>query len=84
LPSTPAPIAGDEYSYLEDQLDQIEQSGTKRARTVRGPRQQRNPVAAAMNTAGQGQEGVSLDPDLFAELGGDPIDSLYSGAFSTN
>lgn len=87
LPSAATQTDGDEYSYLEEPVAQVERSSSKRTRTVRGPKPSRTPVANAMKmaTAGQDLSNVTLDPDLLQELGDDEaIDSLYSGAFSTN
>lgn len=80
-----APAEGDdEYSYLEEQLDALERSGSRRVRSIPPPKAKGKPVASAMHMAAGADDGAELDPDLFEELGGEDIDDLYSGAFSTN
>lgn len=76
--------AGDEYSYLEEQLTEIERGGSKATRTVPAPRSSRNPVAQAMAMATAGQnDGAAVDPDLDEMLGeGENVDDLYTGAFA--
>lgn len=81
-----APADGDEYSYLEAQLDEVERGGSKAARTIPAPRGSTRPIgkAMAMATAGQ-NDGADLDPDLMDALEpGEDVDSFYTGAFSTN
>jgi hypothetical protein len=76
---------GDEFSYLESQLDDMERSGTRRERMVRGPRSSGQPIAQAMQQANnQNDVGAVLDPDLMEELGNEAVDDLYTGTFSTN
>ena len=87
LPSAPSPgEGGDEFSYLEAQLDELEGSGSRAARAIPAPRANSRPVASAMAMAAQNQndDGAVFDPDLMEELGNEDVDSLYSGAFSTN
>jgi hypothetical protein len=81
-PSTPT-AGDDEYSYLEAQLEAMEGSGSRDARTAAPPRASRTPVANAMAMAGGGGN-VQLDPDLMEELGEEGVDDLYSGSFATN
>lgn len=78
------PTAGDEYSYLEDQLAEMEKGNSKRERVVRGPRGNGRQVAQAMGhaTASQDNSNVLLDPDLVEELGNEAVDDLYTGAFA--
>lgn len=75
--------AGDEYSYLEGQLEQAEARPSRSSRTIRAPRSRAGkPVAHAMGMAGGSEPGVALDPDLTSELDpGESVDDLYSGAF---
>ena len=82
--SSPAPTSGgDEYSYLESQLDAMEGSGSNRPRTVAAPKPSARPVANALKMAtGDGDDGLDLDPDLADALEpGEDVDDLYSGAF---
>jgi hypothetical protein len=84
--TAPSAAEGDEFSYLEAQLDEMERGGDRRERVVRGPRGSGQPVAQGLQqaTAGQDNVGVVLDPDLMEELGNEAVDDLYTGAFSTN
>lgn len=79
-----SPTEGDEYSYLEAQLEEMERGTSKRERVVRGPRGNGRPVAAGMHqaTAGQDNSNTLLDPDLVEELGNEAVDDLYTGAFA--
>lgn len=81
-----AATGGDEYSYLEEQLSEMERGGSKAARTVAGPKSVKNPVAQAMAMATAGQnDGAAVDPDLDEMLSdGESVDDLYTGAFATN
>jgi len=84
---TPAPVlettssasAGDEYSYLEDMLEETPRT----ARSGPPPKASRTPVANAMKVAAaNGSDDVDLDPDLMSELGDDEdVDDLYTGPF---
>lgn len=84
LPASSAPaVAGDEYSYLEAQLDAMEGGGDRRTRIARPPKAHRTPVADAMAFSTNG--GGDLDPDLAGELENDEdVDDLYSGSFAPN
>jgi hypothetical protein len=77
------PAGDDEYSYLEGQLDAMENSGSNRARTISAPRSSSRPVASAMRVAAQNSSpSAELDPDLTDALEpGEDVDDLYSGAF---
>ncbi len=77
----PTAAQGDEYSYLEDFLDEAQTSKT--VRSVPPPKSARSPIANALNLATAGQnDGAAIDPDLMSELGDDEdIDDLYSGSF---
>jgi hypothetical protein len=82
---TLAATSGDEFSYLEDQMDQVERSGTKRVRMVTPPKPSKTPVAAAMKMAAHGDDDAELDPDLMAELAdGEDVDDLFTGSFAPN
>ncbi len=82
--SLPAAAAGDEYSYLEEQMDELESSGSRRARTIPPPKSTNKPVAKTMAMAAD-DDGGDLDPDLLDELeDGEDVDDFYSGAFATN
>ena len=78
------PTEGDEYSYLEDQLGELERSGSRRTRAVAPGKPSQRPVAQAMQRAAGPKDGARLDPDLLEELAGENVDDLYTGAFSTN
>lgn len=81
----PAPQAGDEYSYLEDQLDGIQRQQSRgRGRMITPPKTGGRQVASAMQQATTAQDqGATLDPDLLAELdSNEDVDSFYTGAFS--
>jgi hypothetical protein len=71
----------DEYSHLEAQLDEMEDSGSKRPRTVSAPRPSARPVADALRRAADNDSSVELDPDLSEALDGESVDDLYTGAF---
>lgn len=80
----PKPTAGDEFSYLEDQLDQIDDAPYP---TIKPPRASRNPVAAAMKVAdiNDNDDTAVFDGDLSDLLEpGEGVDDLYSGAFEQN
>ncbi len=84
LVSAPSAPAGDEYSYLEAQLDAMEGAGDRRTRIARPPKATKTPVANVMSATG-GDASDTLDPDLVDELDdGEDVDDLYSGAFATN
>jgi hypothetical protein len=75
----PPGLQGDEYSYLEDMLEEGQP-----ARAMPPPKATRTPVANAMKmaTGHQSTAGITLDPDLLDELdAGEDVDDLYSGAF---
>jgi hypothetical protein len=79
---SPSAAAGDEYSYLESTLAEMEGSGSRVARSIPAPPPTARPVAQAMAAAAAApSSGVALDPDLFEELGGEDVDDLYTGAF---
>lgn len=83
--AAPTTSDGDEFSYLESQLDEMEQSGDRRTRHAKGSRGNGRPVAQAMKQANSNNDaGFLLDPDLVEELGNEAVDDLYTGAFSTN
>lgn len=82
--AAPTAAEGDEFSYLESQLEEMEAGGARGARTVRGPRGNTRPIGSAMNLATAGQnDGAAVDPDLADYLEpGEDVDDLYSGAFA--
>lgn len=77
-PIEPSAAAGDEYSYLEDMLEDTPRT----ARAAAPPKASRTPVANAMKMAAGADDGADLDPDLMSELGDDEdVDDLYTGPF---
>ena len=85
LQSGPATTAGGGDSYLQDELDAMEGSGSKQARTVAGPKKNSSPVASAMAHASKGQPAAVEDPDLDEMLAdNESVDDLYTGSFAMN
>jgi len=80
---SPASV-GDEYSYLEDQLDEAERAPV---RTIDPPRATRRPIAIAMKVAeGNDNDATSaFDTDLSDLLeANEGVDDLFSGVFEQN
>ena len=76
-----ASTAGDEFAYLDDELDAI---ANQPFQTVAPPRAVRTPVASAMKVADGNDAGSAdkFDADLADLLEpGEGVDDLYSGAF---
>ncbi len=78
------PTAGDEFDYLEEQLEAIERTP---ARTISPPKAARTPIASAMKHAelNDADDTSTFDADLSDILeGGEGVDDLYSGSFEQN
>jgi hypothetical protein len=73
-------VADDEFAYLEEALDRAA-SGDKRIQHVPAPRGSSSPVAAGLALASENDGNVNFDPDLMEELGGEDVDSMFSGVF---
>lgn len=83
-PMLEEPTGGDEFSYLEAQLTELERTG-KRKGTIAAPRPTATPVQSALDVAAAAaQDGSALDLDLSEELGGEDLDDLYGGSFAPN
>jgi hypothetical protein len=86
--TAPAPSAaatgGDEYSYLEEQLDRMEgRARAKPARTIRGQRRQNSPVGSTLQMAADVSGDEVDDDDLEGILeDGEDVDDLFTGAFA--
>lgn len=86
--TAPTGAGGDEYSYLEDQLDAIDGRRARPARTTRAPRRTAAPMASAMQMAAaiSGDDpSEQIDADLLDELDdGESLDDLYAGSLAPN
>lgn len=83
-PALEEPTGGDEFSYLEAQLSELERTG-KRKGTIAAPRPAQSPMQNTLDAAAAavGDQGVT-DLDLSEALDGEDLDDLYGGSFAPN